>query len=103
LRETFTDKQLFDQSGGAASGGKQDVINSAAGTIIKLMLKQQMSGVSSPLFHSVAQNCADGLDDGWKFRWWRWWYGFFDEHGTSTLLSLRVMLMGIGWKVHVNA
>jgi hypothetical protein len=47
-----TDDQLFDQSGGASSGGKQDVINSAAGTIIKLMLKSQMSGVSltPPLF-----------------------------------------------------
>jgi len=38
--------KLFDQNGGAAQGGKQDVINSAAGTIIKLMLKSKMTGMT---------------------------------------------------------
>lgn len=37
--------KLFDQSGGAASGGKQDAINSAGATIMKFMLKSQMSGM----------------------------------------------------------
>jgi hypothetical protein len=37
--------KLFDQSGGAANGGKQDVVNSAAQTIMKFVLKSQMSGM----------------------------------------------------------
>lgn len=41
-----TDEQLFDSSGGAASGNKQDAVNGAAGTIMKLMMKSQMTGVS---------------------------------------------------------
>jgi len=49
------DIQLFDKSGGAAQGGKQDAINGAAGTIVKLMLKSQMTGVSP----SYSQ---DGID-----------------------------------------
>lgn len=37
--------QLFDQSGGAASGTKQDAVSSAGGMIMKLMMKQQMGSV----------------------------------------------------------
>ena len=42
----FGDVKLFDQSGGAASGTKQDAVSSAGQMIMKLMMKQQMSGVS---------------------------------------------------------
>ena len=35
---------MFDQSGGAASGNKQDAVNGAAGTIFKLLMKSQMGG-----------------------------------------------------------
>lgn len=37
--------KLFDQSGGAASGNKQDAVNSAGAMIMKFMLKSQMSGM----------------------------------------------------------
>ncbi|ORY31012.1 hypothetical protein BCR39DRAFT_587665 [Naematelia encephala] len=37
--------QLFDQSGGAASGNKQDAVSSAGQMIMKLMLKNQVSGM----------------------------------------------------------
>ena len=36
--------KLFDQSGGAAGGSKQDAVNSAGQMIMKMMLKSQMSG-----------------------------------------------------------
>ncbi|KAK9897352.1 hypothetical protein P389DRAFT_169113 [Cystobasidium minutum MCA 4210] len=36
--------KLFDQSGGAANGNKQDVVNSAVQTIMKFVLKSQLSG-----------------------------------------------------------
>jgi hypothetical protein len=38
--------KMFDQSGGAASGGKQDAMNSAGQTVMKLLIKNQVSGVS---------------------------------------------------------
>ena len=38
---------MFDKSGGAASGDKQDAMNSAAQTVMKLMVKNQVSGVSA--------------------------------------------------------
>jgi len=37
--------KLFDQSGGSANGSKQDVVTSAGQTMMKLMLKNQMSGM----------------------------------------------------------
>ncbi|KAM0753178.1 hypothetical protein T439DRAFT_323811 [Meredithblackwellia eburnea MCA 4105] len=37
--------KLFDQSGGAASGSKQDAVNSAGQTVMKLLLKNQVSGM----------------------------------------------------------
>lgn len=37
--------KLFDQNGGAGSGNKQDVVNSAGATMMKLMLKSQLSGM----------------------------------------------------------
>lgn len=40
--------KMFDQSGGAASGNKQDAVNSAGQTVMKLLLKNQVSGVSFP-------------------------------------------------------
>merc|ERR1711939_1113157 len=36
--------KLFDQSGGAANGNKQDVVNSAGQTIMKFIIKSQLSG-----------------------------------------------------------
>ncbi|KAK4695672.1 hypothetical protein P7C70_g8507, partial [Phenoliferia sp. Uapishka_3] len=36
---------LFDQSGGAASGNKQDAVTSAGQTMMKLLLKNQVSGM----------------------------------------------------------
>lgn len=48
---------MFDKSGGAASGNKQDAMNSAAQTVMKLMVKNQVSGVSpSPLWCSQLTN-----------------------------------------------
>jgi len=38
--------KLFDQSGGAAAGNKQDAVNSAGTTIMKLLLKSQFSGTT---------------------------------------------------------
>jgi len=35
--------KLFDSSGGAASGNKQDVVNSAGMTVMKMLMKSQMS------------------------------------------------------------
>ncbi|KAL8277945.1 hypothetical protein RQP46_009577 [Phenoliferia psychrophenolica] len=37
--------KLFDQSGGAASGSKEDAVQSAGATMMKLMLKNQVSGM----------------------------------------------------------
>lgn len=37
--------KLFDQSGGAASGTKQDAVSGAGATIMKLLMKQQMAGM----------------------------------------------------------
>ncbi|WWD21486.1 hypothetical protein CI109_105972 [Kwoniella shandongensis] len=37
--------KLFDQSGGAASGDKQDAVTSAGQTIMKMLLKSQMTGM----------------------------------------------------------
>ncbi|KAK4056558.1 hypothetical protein OIO90_002406 [Microbotryomycetes sp. JL221] len=36
--------KLFDKNGGAADGNKQDVVQSAASTMMKLMLKNKVSG-----------------------------------------------------------
>lgn len=36
--------KLFDNSGGAATGNKQDVLNSAGETIMKLMVQNQIKG-----------------------------------------------------------
>lgn len=38
--------KMFDKSGGAATGNKQDAVNSAGQTVMKLLLKNQVSGVS---------------------------------------------------------
>ena len=36
--------KLFDKSGGASSGNKQDAVNSAAMTAMKLMVQSKFSG-----------------------------------------------------------
>lgn len=36
--------KLFDKSGGAASGNKQDAVNGAAMTIMKLLVQSKFSG-----------------------------------------------------------
>ena len=36
--------KLFDKSGGAASGNKQDAVNGAAMTVMKLMVQSKLSG-----------------------------------------------------------
>jgi hypothetical protein len=36
--------KLFDKSGGAASGNKQDVVNGAAMTVMKLLVQSKFSG-----------------------------------------------------------
>ena len=36
---------LFEQSGGSASGSKQDVVNSAAMTVMKLLVQSKFSGM----------------------------------------------------------
>jgi hypothetical protein len=38
--------KLFDQSGGAASGNKQDAVNGAAMTVMKLVVQSKFSGGS---------------------------------------------------------
>ena len=37
--------KLFDKSGGAASGNKQDVVNGAAMTVMKLLVQSKASGM----------------------------------------------------------
>lgn len=39
--------KLFDKSGGAAQGSKQDAVNSAGMTIMKLMVQSQLGGGGS--------------------------------------------------------
>ena len=36
--------KLFDQAGGAASGNKQDAVNGAAMTVMKLLVQSKFSG-----------------------------------------------------------
>jgi hypothetical protein len=48
---------MFDKSGGAASGDKQDAMTSAGQTIMKLMLKNQVSGVSQLLKRIAVHMC----------------------------------------------
>ena len=36
--------KLFDKSGGAASGNKQDAVNGAAMTVMKLLVQSKLSG-----------------------------------------------------------
>ena len=36
--------KLFDQSGGASSGSKQDAVNGAAMTVMKLLVQSKFSG-----------------------------------------------------------
>ena len=36
--------KLFDQHGGASSGGKQDAVNGAAMTVMKLLVQSKFSG-----------------------------------------------------------
>lgn len=38
--------KLFDKSGGTAHGNKQDAVNSAGMTIMKLMVKSKLSGTT---------------------------------------------------------
>ena len=38
--------KLFDQSGGASSGGKQDVVNGAAMTAVKFLVQSKFSGMT---------------------------------------------------------
>ena len=38
--------KLFDKSGGSSSGNKQDAVNSAGMTIMKMMLKSKFSGTT---------------------------------------------------------
>ena len=36
--------KLFDKSGGSASGGKQDAVNGAAMTVVKLLVQSKLGG-----------------------------------------------------------
>ena len=38
--------KLFDKSGGAASGNKQDAVNGAAMTVMKLLIQSKFSGTT---------------------------------------------------------
>ena len=38
--------KLFDKSGGASSGGKQDAVNSAAMTVMKLLVQSKFSSTT---------------------------------------------------------
>ena len=38
--------KLFDQSGGASSGGKQDAVNGAAMTVTKLLVQSKFSSLT---------------------------------------------------------
>lgn len=44
--------KLFDSSGGNVQGNKQDAVTSAGQVIMKMMLKSQVSGVSTPVLKS---------------------------------------------------
>lgn len=43
--------KLFDSSGGNVQGNKQDAVTSAGQVIMKMMLKSQVSGVSTPVLN----------------------------------------------------
>lgn len=51
--------KLFDKSGGAKDGDKQDVLNSAGETMMKLMIQNQISGVSAIDVGAGARAAAD--------------------------------------------
>jgi len=38
--------QLFDSSGGASSGNKQDAVNGAASTVMKLLVQSKLSALT---------------------------------------------------------
>ncbi|KAF8338248.1 uncharacterized protein EI90DRAFT_3144414 [Cantharellus anzutake] len=46
--------KLFEKSGGAASGGKQDAVNGAATTVLKLLIKSKFS-------HAIGGSNSGGL------------------------------------------
>jgi len=92
---------LFDQSGGAASGTKQDAVSSAGQMVMKLMMKNQMSGVSGVRFRAWVE--ADvSVDDGRRELWWSW---IADGYGkwSSPRLDVRALLTvrPKGEQVHV--
>lgn len=48
--------KLFDKSGGAVSGNKQDAVNGAAMTIMKLLVQSKLGGG-----HSIGGSDSGGL------------------------------------------
>ncbi|TXT07255.1 hypothetical protein VHUM_03425 [Vanrija humicola] len=63
--------KLFDKSGGAANGNKQDVMNSAGETVMKLLVQNQIQGVSAAARRVLGkQLTCPGPRRRW---WWRRW------------------------------
>ncbi|KAI0296250.1 hypothetical protein BC826DRAFT_1006087 [Russula brevipes] len=53
--------KLFDKSGGASSGGKQDAVNGAAMTVMKLLVQSKFSGGTAGGSHSGGLGGLMGL------------------------------------------
>jgi hypothetical protein len=53
--------KLFDKSGGASSGGKQDAVNGAAMTVVKLLVQSKFSGGTTGGSHSGGLGGLMGL------------------------------------------
>lgn len=63
--------KLFDKSGGAASGNKQDAVNGAAMTVMKLLVQSKVSGAMGGS-NSGGIGSLMGMVS--RFFIWRWFF-----------------------------
>ena len=59
--------KLFDSSGGSSSGNKQDVVNGAAMTVMKLLVQSKVSGAMGG--NSGGMGNLMGLVSRYSLRW----------------------------------
>ena len=52
--------KLFDKSGGSAAGGKQDAVNGAAMTVVKLLVQSKLGGGVPTTGPSASSNSGLG-------------------------------------------
>ena len=61
--------KLFDKFGGAASGNKQDAVNGAAMTVMKLLVQSKFSGGTTGGADSGGLGSLMGLVRQYPLRW----------------------------------